>query len=208
MVRRLSRLLLVAAVAVAAAAIAQQPATTPTPIPMPSDRAADSYAIYSLLLPSNAIEWGEAPRTFWLVEDRTSIHGLDPKEAIQAPKGREPDLQALLDDFDRHRGEVIALSADGFRTELPVRLADEAARKRYQSSVLFGSANAAAKAEFDGSAGMHSFSQVYFNPSHTLAMAYFGMYCGGLCGQSTWVVLERKDGKWARLPWTRMTIMI
>jgi hypothetical protein len=207
MVRRLSGLLLIAAVAVAAAAIAQQPATAPKPISMPSDRAADSYAIYSLLLPSNAIEGSDAPRTFWLIEDTTLAGCGDPKGAIQAPKGREADLQALVDDCNRHRGEAIALSADGFHTALPVRLADETARKRFRSSVQFGGADAAAKAEFDGSAGMHMFSQVYFNPNHSLAMVCFGIYCGELCGQSTWVVLERKDGKWVRLPWAIMSVI-
>ena len=91
-----------------------------------------------------------------------------------ASAGREADLQALFDDYVRHENETIALSADGFHTELPVRLMDEAARKRFRDSVRFGHLkDPAAGAEFDSSAGMHRFSQFDFNPTHTLAIGRF-----------------------------------
>ena len=48
---------------------------------------------------------------------------------------------------------------------------------------------------------MHSFTTVYFNRAHTLAMTEIGMYCGGLCGNWRWVVLERTNGQWHILPW-------
>lgn len=48
--------------------------------------------------------------------------------------------------------------------------------------------------EFKSAAGMHSFTVVYFNRSHTVAMTEIGMYCGGLCGN--WVVLARTNGQW------------
>ncbi|WP_124846740.1 hypothetical protein [Acidipila sp. EB88] len=59
--------------------------------------------------------------------------------------------------------------------------------------------------EFDGAAGMHSFTAVYFNKAHTLAMTQIGLYCGGLCGNWTWVVLARKNGLWQTLPWVAMS---
>jgi hypothetical protein len=61
--------------------------------------------------------------------------------------------------------------------------------------------------EFKEAAGMHSFTAVNFNDAHTLAMTEIGMYCGGLCGNWRWVVLERKDGHWQVLPWVRMSMM-
>jgi hypothetical protein len=51
---------------------------------------------------------------------------------------------------------------------------------------------------------MHSFTAVYFNRAHTLAMTEIGMYCGGLCGNWRWVVLERANGEWHILPWVHM----
>lgn len=58
--------------------------------------------------------------------------------------------------------------------------------------------------EFKGAAGMHSFTLVYFNSAHTLAMTEIGMYCGGLCGNWRWVVLDHTNGQWHILPWVRM----
>ncbi len=199
MTRTMSRLVIAL---LAFASFAQQPATSPKPIPMPSDRAADSYAIYSQLLQGIALDLGNVARKVWLVED-TTIIPLSPLYAhIQPPLGREADLQALFDDYVRHESETIALTADGFHTELPVRLMDEAARKRFRESVRFGHAkDPVAGAEFDSSAGMHRFSQVYFNPTHTLAMVHFGMDCGGGCGAWRWIVLEHRDGRWVPLPW-------
>lgn len=192
---------------VAATALAQEPG--PKPVPMASDRMADSYAIYSQLLPSDAIEWGDAARTVWLVEDATVTQVGNPRKDIKAPAGREADLQALFEDYDRHKDEVISLAANGFHTDLPVRLADAAMQKRFQNPWVPGPApgTLVQTPEFQHVAGMHSFSQVYFNPSHTLAMVYFGMYCGGLCGEWRWVVLERKDGKWVDAPWVHSFMM-
>jgi len=201
----LSTLLLVTT----SAPFAQQPIAEPTPIAMPSDRAADSYAIYSQLLPSDAIEWGNVPRAAWLLEDRTVTPTDDPRQAIEAPKERKADLQALFDDYDAHKAEIITLYSSGFNTQLPVRLADKDAQARYiaiRGGVTLSQAHefASHKHDFDifiGVAGMHSFSQVFFNADHSLAMVHFGISCGTTCGNWTWVVLQRKDGNWAMLPW-------
>jgi hypothetical protein len=65
------------------------------PLPMPQDRMADSYDIYSQLLPGDEIEWGKVPRSFWLMEEMTKAEPPDstcatggmmnPHKAIQAP---------------------------------------------------------------------------------------------------------------------------
>jgi hypothetical protein len=63
-----------------ATGFAQQKTTTAPqlkPVPMPQDRVADSYDIYSQLLPGNQIEWGNAPRSQWLVEDTTKAEPPD-----------------------------------------------------------------------------------------------------------------------------------
>lgn len=191
------------------------------PVPMPQDRVADSYEIYSQLLPGNQIEWGNAPRSQWLVEDTTKAEPPDsscasggmmnPHEAIQAPPTRQAEFAEVLADFDSHCHDRYQLEASKLRVELPVRLLDEEARKRYASGVsgYMPPRNNIMQApptpdEFKGAAGMHSFTAVYFNRAHTLAMTEIGMYCGGLCGNWRWVVLERANGQWKILPWVRM----
>ena len=116
------------------------------PLSMPQDRVADSYDIYSQLLPGNEIEWGNVPRSFWLMEDTTKSEPPDspcatggmmnPHEAIQAPQARQADLDETLADFDAHCHDRYLLDASKFHVKLPVRLLDEEARNRYVSHVM------------------------------------------------------------------------
>ncbi len=203
------------------AGLAQQQTTTVPmlkAVPMPQERVADSYQIYSQLLPGNQIEWGDAPRSQWLLEGTTKAEPPDsscasggmmnPHWAIEAPRTRQAEFAEVLADFDKHCHETYQLDASKFRVELPVRLLDEEARERYVRGVSGypppGSNIMQAPPtpdEFKGAAGMHSFTAVYFNHAHTLAMTEIGMYCGGLCGNWRWVVLERRNGQWQILPW-------
>lgn len=199
----------------------QQTTTTPQLKPMPQDLAADSYEIYSQLLPGNQVEWSNARRTQWLVEDTTKAAPPDspcatggmmnPHKAIQAPQPRQTEFDEVLADFDAHCHDRYPLDAAKLRVELPVRLLDEEARQRYVRGVsgYMPPKNNIMQApptpdEFKGAAGMHSFTAVYFNRAHTLAMTEIGMYCGGLCGNWRWVVLERINGQWQILPWVRL----
>jgi len=193
-----------------------------SPITMPSDRRADSYAIYSYLLPHGRIEGAEWKRTFWLVEDTTiatisadqpcdggsdtpeSVMSSSPRRDIHPSADQEAPFRALLADFDAHCHERIQLAADYLRTNLSVHLVDQAASKRFEAAEFQtrpSTATPVKQNEFAGAAGIHSFSQVYFTPDHSLAMVYTGMWCGGLCGMWRWVVLEHKDGQWQPLPW-------
>jgi hypothetical protein len=54
-------------------------------------------------------------------------------------------------------------------------------------------------------AGLHRFTEVFFNANHTLALVEEGMWCGSLFGNWTWVVLERRDGRWQMMPWVNAT---
>jgi hypothetical protein len=85
---------------------------------------------------------------------------------------------------------------------------DEAAQRRFWQGVngIMPPKNNIMQApptpnEFKGAAGLHSFSAVYFNHNHTLAATYFGMGCGSLCGNWTWVVMEKTPKGWQQLPW-------
>jgi hypothetical protein len=192
------------------------------PLPMPQDRVADSYDIYSQLLPGDEIEWGNVPRSFWLMEDTTKAEPPDspcatggfmnPHKAIRPEEPQQTEFDEVLADFDAHCHDQYLLDASQFHVKLPVRLLDEEARKRYVSHVMgyLPPQNNIMQAsptpeEFKGAAGMHSFTAVYFSHAHTLAMTQIGMYCGGTCGNWRWVVLERLNGQWQILPWVRMS---
>ena len=78
---------------------------------MPLDRVADSYAIYQQVLPSNAIEWSDAPRTQWLLQDVTtakpSSAGCETSETVDLPKAvvppeeRKAEWDEVVADFHR-----------------------------------------------------------------------------------------------------------
>ena len=187
-------------------------------IEMPPERVVDSYAIYEQVLPSNAIEWSEVQRTQWLLQDVTTAKPLsvacdtsgmtDLPKAVTPPDERKAEWQEVLDDFTAHCHERYQLDAAEFRLGLPVHLLDEEKQGLYwkgvsgfmppKSNIMQAPAT---PDDFKGAAGLHSFSAVYFNRKHTLAATFFGMGCGSLCGNWTWVVLEKTSDGWKRLPW-------
>jgi len=172
------------------------------PVPMAADRAEDSYEIYSFLLVHGPIEGREWRRSLWLIRDTTEAAPLDapchpfsvgafydPHNLVTPPPERKADWLELLADYDRHCHDAIRLDGNQFHLALPVRLLGEQESKDARSN------------DFYGAGGLESFSGVYFNPPHTLALVHQSMGCKGACGMSMWVVLERDGGGWKVLPW-------
>ena len=191
---------------------------------MPADRNDDSYAIFSLVLPSNAIEWSNAPRAQWLLQEVTTAKPLaatceasemsDLPRAVTPPADHDAEWTEVLADFTAHCRDRYKLNVNNLKLALPIHLLDRDAQSRYWRGVagFMPPKNNIMQApptpdEFKGAAGLHSFSAVYFNRKHTLAATYFGMACGSLCGNWTWVVLEKTSTGWHRLPWVHVTTM-
>ncbi len=191
---------------------------------MPLDRVADSYAIYQQILPSNAIEWSDVKRTHWLLQAETTAKRLedacdasqmtDLPRAVKPPADRQAEWDEVLEDYAVHCHDRYRLESSHFRASLPVNLLDDAAQRRYWQGVsgYMPPRDHIMQApptpnEFKGAAGLHSFSTVYFNRNHTLAATYFGMGCGSLCGNWTWVVMEKTPKGWQRLPWVTVITM-
>jgi len=221
MSRSLSRVLVLS---FAFALHAQEIEKLATPAEMPIDRVSDSYAIYQIVLPSDAIEWSDVPRVQWLLEDTTTavplgascLQGgfMNPHQSLEAPDEAQADLAEVLKDFDAHCHERYRFRGDLLATKIPVHMMDEAAQHRYWAGVNGAVRNAKSimeapptPDEFKGAAGLHSFSAVYFNRKHSVAIVSFGMGCGSLCGNWTWVALEKTPAGWRRLPWGGSSVM-
>jgi hypothetical protein len=196
------------------------------PIPMPQDRAADSYKIYSILLPVGELANPGWSRDLWLLADTTlalvppdqpclsqgGVDGVDmnPHVALQPPPEGMQDFAEMLDDFDRRCHERIQLTADAFTLVVPLRLLtqterDDFIRTRFDPDA--GIEGDRLTARYKGAPGLSMFSQVYFNAHHTVAMVYASGWCGGLCAQSYWEVLGFQDGVWKRLGWRTAALM-
>jgi hypothetical protein len=202
-----------------AAQLLAQPGGLPhaaQPMPMPGDRADDSYAIYSQLLKSGPIEWRDASRRQWLIEETTnaipfdvscypasegSPMAMNPHDAVKAPEDRQAEWNEVLADYDQHCHDEIQLDRESFRTELPVRLLNDEDKHAFMKDPL------RPPAEFADGAGLHQFTEVFFNANHTLALVEEGMWCGSLCGNWTWVALERREGRWTVLPWVHTFVV-
>jgi len=51
--------------------------------------------------------------------------------------------------------------------------------------------------QFPGSQGLLTFSGVGFSVDGTQAFFYFSNRCEGLCGKGDYVIMEKRDGRWA-----------
>ena len=190
-----------------AAAVAPAP-----PIPMPPDRTEDSYQIYSLLMPGREFEGDKAAK--WAIADTTmsvaTLGSMAPDAAlIKVPVGSEDDFHDLLNDFFANRQETVHLTSDGFKLSTPFVLLNQEQTRLYESNILglmfLGQKISEAEQDMrrlvSGAGGLTKFSEVYFNPRHTMAMVYTVQDCGPNCGAGYWVVLERKDSRWRDLHW-------
>ncbi len=208
--------------------LTQERTKAPLPaIPMPPDRADDSYRIYTMLMPVGELGRPGWPRDLWLLSDTTlslvaadrdclpqEVNGsedpMNPHFAVHPPADRVPDFNELLEDFDKRCHERIQLTQDSFPNTMPLRLLTEEEQDEFVSTRWDQNAGAYGDqiaAKYKGAPGISSFSQVYFNSHHTLAMVYATGWCGGLCVQSFWDVLEFRDGQWKRLPWSNTFVM-
>ena len=127
--------------------------------------------------------------------------GIEPHTAVQAPADRQSEWNEVLADYDQHCHDVIQLDRQSFRTDLPIRLLNAEEKQTFMKNPR------TPRVEFADGAGLHRFTEVFFNANHTLALVEQGMWCGILCGNWTWVVLERRDGQWKMLPWTHMAMI-
>lgn len=185
------------------------------PLSMPADRAEDSYRIYSQLISGIEFRGSGEPHEPWLIADTTltQIQTMDPRTSIKPPDVRLKEFRELLDDYDRHCNQRIHLTHEAFKLPTSFFLLNEAQQHefaQYQEfrHVLSNDALALATAhaaEYKDASGIASFSQVYFNKRHTLAMVFKAWSCGGqLCGQYSWNVLELQNGVWKQLPWVHV----
>ena len=184
---------------------------------MHPDRAADSYAIYSKLLPFD--EPGRHPKEF-LVEDATMDvvqadqpcrtepqsglaarfdMSMNPHIAVHPTEGSKQDFEEILEDFDARCHDRVLLGSDGWKASAPVRLLTPAEQKEFESSRTGGSDP---DGKYKGATTLYSFSEVYFNKQRTVALVYASDWCGLLCAQGSWVAFGLENGEWKQLRWS------
>ena len=189
----------------------------PVVVSMPIDRAVDSYQIYSALIPVGETAGKRWPHAFYVVrkttvpvvragqpcwEPSTSNNdynwNMNPHLSVHPPADRAEDFEEILSDFDAHCHQRVRLMAGAFTTPAPVRILSPAEQDEFRDALLPGST---AMEKYRGAPALYSFSQVYFNKRHTVALVYASQSCGSLCGEGTWYALALDGGHWKPLHW-------
>jgi hypothetical protein len=177
--------------------LAQQPPPANSP-PIVTNRASDSYAIYSLLLSGGALR-DTSPRReqhLAIADETVSFEDMtpaaEPDSSLEPPSESASAFQEVQQDFRTRRQERAQLE-HRFKLDRPYTLvsANELAE------FLKGPQGAA-----PSSAAVYGnitrFSEVYFNTAQTAAMVYVDQVCATPCANGQWVYLEKRDGQWVR----------
>ncbi len=162
---------------------------------MPDDRAGDSYAIYSLLMPGEAIAQMPADQTgHWAIasvtvntDDRNPA--IPPQGQLKPPPDHEQEFREALLDYQTNQYVRVQLRQRAFHISHDFSLLSPD-----QVSAL----RAAGQAQGSGYPGVTFFSEVYFDAKHDAALVYINDWCAHLCASGTWVYLEKHGGQWVR----------
>jgi len=159
--------------------------------PIPASRAADSYAIYSLLTPgapddtitpSQVQQWAIAGTTVNITDMNPAV---PPDGQLKPPPDNPEAFNQALRDFNSRKYERFRLDAAGFHPSLAFSLIDQQQVKDRRQSA-------------SGTSGIAFFSAVYFNNNQTAALVYVNLWCANLCSAGQWVYLEKHSGRWIR----------
>lgn len=172
-------------------------------IPMPPDRAADSYAIYSALMPGAPFDSTSAGQTQrWAIADTTvNISDMNPavppEGQLKPPEDHPKRFHEAVRDFETRKYQRLQLTQQ-FNLAQPYDLmnADQVAELRRAKTAV--DAGSALQARYASYPGVTFFSEVFFNAGHTAALVYMNNWCANLCQQGQWVYLEKHGSGWVK----------
>jgi hypothetical protein len=168
-----------------------QPPPANTLAPIPTARAADTYAIYSLLIPgAPSDKIANTPTQNWVMAD-TTINITDmnpavpPNGELKPPPNNVQAFNEAVHDFYARRYQRFRLQPESFNPPRPFPMASEqqVSQLRHPGS---------------GQSGVIFFSAVYFNANQTAALVYVNNWCSNMCAAGQWVYLEKQNGQWVR----------
>jgi hypothetical protein len=171
---------------------------------IPKDRAADSYAIYSLLMPGRLFQHPGIQRaSHWAIAEKTVTFDqmnprIDPRGILKPPPGNEKAFQQAVHSFELYRYVSYTLQRR-LHLDHPYTLLDPQKVRDLQAAKSAIHPGSQLKALYADYPGVTFFSAVYFSNNHNAALVYINQWCGVLCAQGQWVYLEKHDGQWQRM---------
>ena len=193
----------VAAVVFGSAAPISGVLADPAAISMPQDRAADSYAIYSLLMPGSPFDsMGSLQAQQWAIADTTiSISDMNPavppQGQLQPPDDHPKRFTEAARDFEARKYQRIQLT-DHFHLSQPYKLLNSSQVAELRQAKTAVDAGSDLQSKYAAYPGVTFFSQVYFSANHNAALVYMNNWCANLCAEGQWIYLEKQNGSWVR----------
>ena len=172
-------------------------------IPMPQDRASDSYAIYSLLMPGAPFDsMGSLQSQSWAIADTTvSISDMNPaippEGQLKPPDDHPKRFIEAARDFQTRKYQRIQLT-NQFHLSQPYNLLNSSQVAELRQAKTAVDADSTLQSKYASYPGVTFFSQVYFSSNHNGALVYMNNWCANLCQQGQWVYLEKHGGSWVQ----------
>jgi hypothetical protein len=126
---------------------------------------------------------------------------MNPHVAIHPPQENQQDLVEILDDFDQHCHDRLTLDPDPdvWKLAVPLHLLNPTEQAEFRAT--HGRVDSAVADKYKGATALYAFSEVYFNSHHSVAVVYATHWCGGTCGQRSWVAFTLDNSNvWKRQP--------
>ena len=172
--------------------------------PIPAKRAADTYAIYSMLMPGQPFSsMSPSQTTRWAIAESTvNISDMNPSVPPDGQLTPPPDnpegFKEALEDYESRKYERFRLESKRFQLSHSFSLLDDVQVSELRQARSSTTASSELKSQYAGYPGVTFFSAVYYNHSRTAALVFMNNWCANLCAAGQWVYLEKKGGQWVR----------
>jgi hypothetical protein len=164
---------------------------------------ADTYAIYSLLMPGvpfQGMSTTQAPH-FAIAGTTVNIDDMDPAippdGQLQPPPNNQQAFVEAVQDFHTRRYERIQIEHQ-LQIDRPYTLLATSDIAELRKTLAGIDPGLDLKDKWAGYPGITYFSEVYFNSAQTAALVYMNNFCANLCANGQWIYLEKKDSQWVR----------
>jgi hypothetical protein len=173
-------------------------------IAMPEDRAGDSYAIYSRLMPGEtfasmpadqASRWAIAAVTVSEVDRDPAV---PPQGQLRPPEDNPQGFEEAVGDYEANKNVRVQLTRDAFQLSHPFALLSPEQLTALRGARTAPEVSSETQSNWSGYPGITYFSEVYFDSKHRAALVYMNDWCAHLCSAGTWVYLEKHGGQWVR----------
>ncbi|HUI79520.1 MAG TPA: hypothetical protein VLY24_16460 [Bryobacteraceae bacterium] len=169
-----------------------------------AERRADVYAIYSRLLTNPETSQGPDDNEIYFIAD-TTVPGTPQDPCVRVPSEAAARFAEVMADCEQRKDTPAKLER-AFQISKRYRLLNDAEVDQFAAAR--GSGGYTPRPGEPKVIDLFRLSDVYFDRSRTLALTAISTWCGDLCAQFQWKVLEKNaDGHWQERRWVTCAAM-